>query len=84
MTNQTAEVARLMKVTEAVVARNWPDRASLRLWLTRGSIPSTWPGRSSRRQTATWFLLRGLPPEALAPAWTSSVPSWSSSTNVGC
>jgi hypothetical protein len=64
MTDQTAEVARLMKVAEAVV-EELARQGGLRYWLTKGSIPSRWPRRSSRRQTATWSRLRGISPDSL-------------------
>ena len=67
MTDQTAEAARLMKVTEAVV-EELARQGVAEIMADEGSIPSRWPGQSPRRQTATWFLLRGLPLDRLGPA----------------
>ena len=64
MTDQTAEATRLMKVTEAVV-EELARQGVVEIMATRGSITSRWPGQSSRRQTATWFLLRGFPLDRL-------------------
>jgi hypothetical protein len=53
MTDKAAELGRLMKVTEAVVAE-LERQGVAEVWPTLGSIPPRWPRWSSRRQTATW------------------------------
>jgi hypothetical protein len=55
MTDEIVRVARLMKVTEALVAELERQGVAEAL-ADLGSIPLRWPRWSSRRQTATWCL----------------------------
>jgi hypothetical protein len=51
-------------VTEALV-EELARQGVAEIMADEGSIPSRWPGQSPRRQTATWFLLIGLPPDSV-------------------